>query len=74
MTALSKFRAGFRRTTTDDADLSMETSTVQPEKQDPVIESAAPSESNVELQRGVQDVESVTLNWSKWSLIAVLIK
>ena len=75
MTAFSKLRAGFRRTmTTEDASISMERVTVEADKQDPVIESAAASDSTGELQRGVQDVESVTQNWSKASLIAVFVK
>ena len=54
----------------------MESVTVEPDKQDLAIESVAgtASDANRELQRGVQDVESVTLNWSKASLIAVFVK
>ncbi|ETI29320.1 hypothetical protein G647_01773 [Cladophialophora carrionii CBS 160.54] len=88
MASLSRFRPGFRRTTTDDVNTSVQTvpleSTAADEKQ-PATTSAEDAATNdivaealaklpvQDAQRGVKDVEAVTLTWSKQSLIAVFI-
>ena len=74
MALFSKLQASFRRPTTDDVVTPIESSTVEPDKRDYTTESAVAFEGDTALQRGVQDVENVTLNWSKASLIAVFIK
>lgn len=90
MSGLSKFRAPFRRTPTDNAVPSVamtnleEDKTVREDDKEAAraTEGAVPSNSDNEhhldrpsadLQRGVQDVEAVTLTWTKTTLIAVFI-
>lgn len=81
----AKLRPSFRRTETEDVSTSpVAMTSVEEDKRDPAtteaaIASSSQAESQTELpdedlQRGVQDVEAVTLNWSKGSLIAVFIK
>lgn len=85
MAAFPKPRFGFGRTTTNDEVTPVAMTTVEGDKKDPAIGSpddTAADQSNekppLELpsqdaQRGVQNVEAVTLTWSKNSLIAVFI-
>lgn len=87
MASCSKFRPGFGRTATDDA---IKLASVNVKEQidneavsnriaendvynglDDLAKPRAPAE---DLQRGVQDVESVTRTWSKKTLIAVFLK
>ena len=82
MGALSGLRSAIRRssTTTDnkeDAPMPekikkdpLDTESVVP----PVNEESQPEQPSTDAQRGVQDVEAVTLTWSKPTLIAVFIK
>ncbi|KIY02720.1 uncharacterized protein Z520_01185 [Fonsecaea multimorphosa CBS 102226] len=90
MAVFPKFRPGFRRTTTNDAEnpLPMTPLGVGGSQKDTAaitsVEATIGSSSNEEAsheaqnptedaQRGVQDVEAVTLTWSKRSLVAVFI-
>jgi hypothetical protein len=88
MAGLSRFRPGFRRTATDDASTSIQTlplDTIETGEKQPATSSgeAAATDDIIaealtklpvqDAQRGVQDVEAVTLTWSKKSLIAVFI-
>ena len=82
MQLASKFRAAFGRPAAADASTSPVVSTAD-EKKDPVTDSAAavlgsgevtPEHPSEDLQRGVQNVEAVTLAWSKASLISVFLK
>lgn len=75
MTSSSEFRPGFAQATTDDA---INMSHVNTKEQgitvngnDSIDEAAKPELPTEGLQRGVQDVESVTRNWSKKTLVAV---
>ncbi|KAI7973182.1 hypothetical protein EIK77_004459 [Talaromyces pinophilus] len=84
MGKLSSFRNTFRRTTTDDTINQVATAPVEENKTDPAtVETGSASKETgdlqeelpgEDLQRGVQDVEAVTLSWSKASLIAVFAK
>ena len=82
MGKLPNFRNTIRRTTTDDTINQASTATAEERKTDPSnVESGPMSKETREselpgedLQRGVQDVEAVTLSWSKASLIAVFLK
>lgn len=80
---MSGFRAAFSRRTTDDDVTSVNRSTVVDNKQentagdvpaDHVPDEAQPDAPTEGAQRGVHNVEAVTLTWSKKSLIAVFIK
>lgn len=85
MGKLPNFRNTFRRTTTDDTINQVATAPAEESKTDPTtVESGTADKEAVDpqseelpgedLQRGVHDVEAVTLSWSKVSLIAVFIK
>jgi hypothetical protein len=85
MGKLPSFRSTFRRTTTDDTINQVATATAEENKTDPTTVESGPASKEAgdlsseelpgeDLQRGVQDVEAVTLSWSKASLIAVFIK
>lgn len=86
MAVFPKLRPGFRRTMTDEAGTSVAMSSMSTaEKNKKDTASAAVTESNdneesqvqrpsEDVQRGVQDVEAVTLTWSKTSLILVFLK
>lgn len=83
----SHFRPGFRRKATDEpgTSVSMNARLGTDEKNDsisraeaaaPETDGAAEAQAKVpaeDAQRGVQDVEAVTLTWSKRSLVAVFI-
>lgn len=88
MAGLSKFRPGFRHKTTEDDIASAQPAkldTIATEKKAPVTTSEENHDTHEiiaealsklpiqDAQRGVQDVEAVTLTWSKQSLIAVFI-
>ncbi|EXJ73200.1 uncharacterized protein A1O5_02960 [Cladophialophora psammophila CBS 110553] len=85
MAVLPRLRPGFRRTTTDDAESPLPMSSLEANEKNPAVASAGNAtasgsngQSHAEnpdeaAQRGVQDVEAVTLTWSKKSLIAVFI-
>ena len=84
MGKLPNFRNTFRRTTTDDTINQVATAPVEENKTDPATVETGPASKETgdlqeelpgeDLQRGVQDVEAVTLSWSKASLIAVFAK
>lgn len=72
------FRSAIRRTSTGDVNASvaekdkeLDTETVIRTDSDDKPQGDRPSE---DVQRGVQEVEAVTLTWSKPTLIAVFIK
>jgi len=76
-------RPRFRRTTTDDAGNTVVETSIEGGRKSVATVSAAESHDNGEspaeapsqdLQRGVQDVEGVTLAWSKTALILVFLK
>ncbi|CDH49602.1 mfs siderophore iron [Lichtheimia corymbifera JMRC:FSU:9682] len=77
MGALSGLRSAIRRSSTDKEDASMpeksrkelDTESVVPS----VNDESQPEQPSTDAQRGVQDVEAVTLTWSKPTLIAVFI-
>ncbi|KAJ8653435.1 hypothetical protein O0I10_010871 [Lichtheimia ornata] len=77
MGALSGLRSAIRRSSTDKEDASMpeksrkelDTESVVPS----VNDESQPEQLATDAQRGVQDVEAVTLTWSKPTLIAVFI-
>ncbi|KAL4898378.1 major facilitator superfamily domain-containing protein [Aspergillus ambiguus] len=82
MTASSRLRTAFRRRTTNSDVTSIAGSTVAQNKHDDTVGDAVASQnpevaqldsSQEELQRGVKDVEAVTLSWSKASLIATFV-
>lgn len=86
MAVFPKSRPGFRRATTDDAGPSVPLdSTLAENRKDPAVVSATdatasndndepPSElPSEDVQGGVQNIEAVTLTWSKKSLVAVFI-
>ncbi|OJJ86656.1 putative MFS siderophore iron transporter [Aspergillus glaucus CBS 516.65] len=79
---MGRFRAAFSRQTTDDDVTSVNRSTVVDNKQedaagnvpaDHVPDETQPNAPTEGAQRGVHNVEAVTLTWSKKSLIAVFI-
>lgn len=78
MGALSGLRSAIRTSSTDKEDASMpeksrkelDTESVVPS----VNDESQPEQPSTDAQRGVQDVEAVTLTWSKPTLIAVFIK
>jgi len=84
MSFLSRFRPGFRRTSTDLNDKSTTTKDSSSAEKAPETstEAAVAEDSNAatsdlpneEAQRGVRMVEAVTLTWSKRALIAIFIK
>lgn len=86
MPSFAKLRPGFRRSRTEDVGPTIALESVQEDKHDPVnigAVEASISGSNDErqaetieedLQRGVEDVEAVTLSWTKASLVAVFVK
>lgn len=87
MAVLPKFRPGFRRTTTDDVAGSVAMSPMTENEKHPATSSAeGPPTSNgdteapaaelptEDAQRGVQNVEAITLTWSKKALVAIFIK
>lgn len=84
MGKLPSFRNTFRRTTTDDTINQVATAPVEENKTDPATVETGPASKETrdlqeelpgeDLQRGVQDVEAVTLSWSKASLVAVFAK
>lgn len=84
MGKLPSFRNTFRRTTTDDTINQVATAPAEENKTDPATVESGPASKEAgdlqeelpgeDLQRGVQDVEAVTLSWSKASLIAVFAK
>ncbi|KAF5016373.1 hypothetical protein F66182_11964, partial [Fusarium sp. NRRL 66182] len=81
MGKLPNFRNTFRRTTTDDTINQVATAPAGENKTDPAtVEGASENKEarylpdelpGEDFQRGVQDVEAVTLSWSKVSIIAV---
>jgi len=86
MPSFPKFRPGFRRSTTEGpvaSSTELSTVTVEEPKRDiafggPIADTSIdvppsnrPSE---DVQRGVQEVEAVTLTWSRRTLIAVFLK
>ena len=86
MAVFPKFRPGFRRTTTDNASPSVpQDITLAENSKDPAVvystdapagndNDEAPSElPSEDVQGGVQNIEAVTLTWSKKSLVAVFI-
>jgi len=86
MPSFAKLRPGFRRSTTEGppaASNELSDVVVEEPKRDttldgPVVESElGPSPADrpsQDAQRGVQEVEAVTLTWSKTTLIAVFLK
>lgn len=85
MAGLFKSRPTFNRAQTDDSKAPVELSSIQASKQDLAVEGTdglaslekdgAPEVLPTEAaQRGVRDVESITLTWSKWTLCAVFLK
>lgn len=84
MGKLPSFRNIFHRTTTDDTINQVAMAPAEENKTDPTNVESGPTSKEAgdlqaelpgeDLQRGVQDVEAVTLSWSKASLIAVFIK
>ncbi|KAL4862127.1 hypothetical protein BDV12DRAFT_179280 [Aspergillus spectabilis] len=82
MAVSNRLRSAFRRRATDDTTTSVAVTTAQENKTDSSPESgpqntdsASPEDAKPTegAQRGVQDVEAVTLTWSKGTLIAVFI-
>lgn len=82
MVGFTKFRPGFKRNATEQPDPSTAIEHVEREKRDPTDDVTVVNEDDEsgshlpdqDLQRGVQDVEAVTLTWSKRSLIIVFFK
>lgn len=84
MSKLPSLRNAFNRTSTDDAVNQVSMDNVGEGKQDPTVVERGATDIETEenqsqlpgedLQRGVQDVEAVTLTWSKKALIAVFVK
>lgn len=84
MGKLPSLRNTFRRATTDDTINQVAMAPAQENKTDPATVESGPESKEggdlqpelpgEDLQRGVQDVEAVTLSWSKASLIAVFLK
>lgn len=87
MASSSKFRPGFGRTTTDDAiklatintkeqtdQEAIEEQNTENVTENPADDLSKPDLPTQGLQRGVQDVESVTRTWSKKALVAVFLK
>lgn len=86
MSVFSRFRPGFARKSTDLHDQSTMTTkdADSAEKIPGTNTEAAVGEDGVtrdnvdrideDAQRGVRQVEAVTLSWSKWSLVAIFIK
>lgn len=84
MSLLSRFRPGFRRTSTDLNDEASATKDANSAEKAPGTNTeAAVAEDgdaqgndrpNEDAQRGVRMVEAVTLTWSKRALIAIFIK
>ncbi|KAL4935183.1 hypothetical protein BDV06DRAFT_229060 [Aspergillus oleicola] len=81
MAVRSRLRAAFRRRNTDETEAPVAVTTEQENKADPspeagpavdlaAAEDVVPAE---DAQRGVQDVEAITLSWSKRSLIMVFV-
>ncbi|KAL4875691.1 major facilitator superfamily domain-containing protein [Aspergillus karnatakaensis] len=81
MAVSNRLRTAFRRRATDETDAPVAVTTAHENKADPspeagqVPEGAKPQDAvpTPDTQRGVQDVEAVTLTWSKNTLIAVFI-
>ncbi|KAK5194288.1 hypothetical protein LTR99_002790 [Exophiala xenobiotica] len=86
MAILPKFRPGFRRTTTDDVAGSVAMSPMAMNEKHPTTSSAegqstingdaeapAVERPTEDAQRGVQNVEAVTLTWSKKALVGIFI-
>lgn len=81
MAVLSSFLSTFRKTPTDVAGNPV-VAGIPDEKKDPSTEAAivngsdeAPADvPGEDLQRGVQQVEAVTLSWSRRALIFVFVK
>lgn len=84
---LKRARAVLYRLKTDEAERqsveqSVEQSTVEKSKHDPIVESTVagndtqgdPGRPQDGLQHGVSDVEAITLTWSKTTLILVFVK
>ena len=82
MAVRSRLRAAFRRRNTDETEAPVAVTSEQQNKVDPspevgpAVDLAAPEDvvPAEDAQRGVQDVEAVTLSWSKRSLIMVFVK
>lgn len=82
MAVFSRFRAAVRRASTEDVDVSASKKEIELDALD--AESVTPTKDKNEppqmelpsedVQRGVQEVEAVTLTWSRATLIAVFIK
>ena len=78
-----KLRDALRRTTTDNTEKSVAVNTLEVNEKNPVTDDTTADNSDgalqpelpgEELQRGVQEVEAVTLTWSKTMLVAVFFK
>lgn len=78
-----KLRAALRRTPTDNTVTSVAVNTVEVNEKNPATDDTTAGNSSDEpqlelpskdLQRGVQDVEAVTLTWTKSALVAVFLK
>ncbi len=83
MAVFPKLQATFRRTTTGNTDNSVAMNTAEENEKHPATdhttasngdEEPQPEHPNEDIQRGVQDVEAVTLTWSKTTLVAVFLK
>lgn len=84
MGKLPNFRNTFRRATTDDTINQVAMPPTEESKTGPATVESGPASKDAgdpplelpdeDLQRGVQDVEAVTLSWSRASLIAVFAK
>jgi hypothetical protein len=85
MAIFSRFRAAVRRASTEDVDVNVSASEKKEIELDALdAESITPTKGKEEtpqlerpsedVQRGVQEVEAVTLTWSRATLIAVFIK
>jgi len=83
MAVLSRFRAAFRARPSEDTANSSSVAVGTDEKKESAVddttvvngsEESQPEHPSEDLQRGVQQVEAVTLAWSRASLIAVFLK
>lgn len=78
----ARFRSTFRRSSTRENVNPMTVNTDEESKRDLATETVVPANANdqnpeaptEDTQRGVRDVEAITLSWSKTMLIAVFVK
>jgi hypothetical protein len=84
MTVIPRLRAGFRRSTAEEAATDIAVHTLEENKNAIGVSDAAVRENDADLkpwpelpsgdaQQGVKTIEAVTLTWSKASLIAVFL-